>query len=378
MKKVIEIALVGAPNSGKSTFFKALTLKDVKIADYPFTTIEPNEGTGFVTSKCPCKNEKSPDEECGNCLDGVRLVPLKVWDVAGLVKGAHEGRGRGNSFLDNVMQAEGLIHVLDMTGKTDENGEAAEGHDPEETVKMLNEEIEYWMFNLIKKDAKLFSHSKDIVKTIGKRLSGLGINEMQISKSVGNETSFNDEELLELCRRIRKRAKPILIAGNKIDKEDAEKNLGKLKEAIGTSGDYELALREANKIGLIKYIPGSRKFEEIKEAEGRQRAGLAKMHEFLADKSTGVQECMNKLVFDILDYVVVYPVANNDWTDSKGRKLPDALLMRNGSTCVDLAYAIHDDIGKKFITAIDAKSGKTVGGNYVLKDGDVISVRSGK
>src|SRR3989338_104438 len=114
-----EIGLVGAPSSGKSTFFKACTLKDVKIAPYPFTTLEPNEGLAYVRAACPCR-EKAVN--CGKCISGVRFVPIKLWDVAGLVPDAHKGRGRGNAFLSDVMKSDALVHVVDMSGTVDYEG----------------------------------------------------------------------------------------------------------------------------------------------------------------------------------------------------------------------------------------------------------------
>ena len=116
---MIEIGLAGKPNAGKSTFFKSATLIDVAIANYPFTTIEPNVGIAYVRTRCVCR-ELGID--CGKCVDGWRFIPVKLIDVAGLVPGAHEGRGLGNEFLDNLRQAEGVIHVVDASGSTDEEG----------------------------------------------------------------------------------------------------------------------------------------------------------------------------------------------------------------------------------------------------------------
>ena len=80
------IGIVGKPSSGKSTFFKAATLAEVEIANYPFTTIKPNHGTGFVKVKCV---DRELGVKCnprfGYCLNGKRFVPVDLLDVAGLV-----------------------------------------------------------------------------------------------------------------------------------------------------------------------------------------------------------------------------------------------------------------------------------------------------
>src|SRR2546422_688081 len=105
----MELGLVGKPNVGKSTFFAAATLVPVAIANYPFTTIEANRGVAFVRKSCPhtelghaCKPRNAP------CEDGTRLIPVELLDVAGLVPKAHEGRGLGNKFLDDLRQANAL------------------------------------------------------------------------------------------------------------------------------------------------------------------------------------------------------------------------------------------------------------------------------
>src|SRR3990167_3757917 len=106
------IGVVGKPSCGKSTFFKAATLAEAEIANYPFTTIKPNHGVGYVRVECA---EKDFNVKCnprfGYCIDGTRFVPVDMLDVAGLVPGAHEGKGMGNQFLDDLNQADVLIHI---------------------------------------------------------------------------------------------------------------------------------------------------------------------------------------------------------------------------------------------------------------------------
>src|SRR3989338_7459591 len=107
------VGVVGKANVGKSTFFKAATLADVEIANYPFATIKPNHGVGFVKIDCIDKEfniQCNPRE--GYCVSGYRFVPVNMIDVAGLVPGAHEGKGMGNQFLDDLNQADVLIHVV--------------------------------------------------------------------------------------------------------------------------------------------------------------------------------------------------------------------------------------------------------------------------
>jgi len=130
------IGLVGKPNSGKSSFFKAATLIDVKISSVPFTTIEPNVGIAYVITDCVCKEfDVKCNPKYGKCSKGKRFIPVKLMDVAGLVPGAHKGKGLGNKFLDDLRQADALIHVVDFSGYTDAEGKPTSNYNPENDIK---------------------------------------------------------------------------------------------------------------------------------------------------------------------------------------------------------------------------------------------------
>ena len=147
---------------------------------------------------------------------------------------------------------------------------------------------------------------------------------------------------------------------------------------VPTSSEAELVLRMANKSGIIRYIPGDRDFEIVGKPTDPQKKALEKIRSILKHYgSTGVQECLNKVVFDLLEYVVVYPVEDeNKLTNVDGEVLPDALLMSKGSTAHDLAYMVHTDLGEGFLYAVDARTKRRVGEDYVLKNGDIIKVVS--
>jgi len=396
------IGIVGKPNTGKSTFFKAATLAEVETGGRPFVTIEANAGVGFVKVECI---EKEFNVKCqpnkGFCLHGWRFVPVKLLDVAGLVPGAHEGKGLGNAFLNDLGTADALIHIVDVAGATNEKGEPVKSgsYDPCNDVRFLETEIDMWFFNLMKKGWNKFSRlsehqSKDIALAIADQFSGLKIDfdmvktamrSLNLNKKL---TEWSDEELKSFATELRKASKPIIIAANKIDLPAASENITKLRKefpddiVIPCSAESELALREAAKKELIDYIPGEKTFEILKSAKlnEKQRAALTFVKEkVLASwNNTGVQNCLNTAVFDRLKYIVVFPGGVHKLEDAKGRILPDAFLMPPESTAIDFADKIHSDFAKNFIKAINVMTKKPVGRDYVLKHRDVIEIISKK
>ena len=373
--------IVGCPNSGKSTFFKALTLAEVEIANYPFTTIQPNQGVAHVTKECPCKRlgvKCSPKNS--RCESGVRYIPIRILDVAGLVPGAHEGKGLGNQFLNDLTQASGLIHVLDASGKTNPEGRPENGWDPEKTIGILENELDEWIRDIASKafqKSKIISKTqkKPIEKLLADQLSGLGITEEHIKKALKE----SDPEGLEFASILRKISKPILTAANKIDLPEAQHNLPSLKSkfnAVPCSAESELALKEAAKHGLISYVPGGPDFEITGTLSEKQKTALEFIRKNVLEKfgSTGVQASLNSLIFGTLGMIVVYPVADiNKLSDSQGHVLPDAHLIPKGTTLKELAYRIHSDIGDHFLGGVGVDR-KKIGAEHQLEDGDVVEI----
>ena len=398
------VGIVGKPSCGKSTFFKAATLAEVEIAAYPFTTIKANEGMAFVRVDCV---DKDFNVQCnprqGFCIDGQRFVPVKLLDVAGLVPGAHAGKGRGNAFLDDLRQADALIHVVDASGSTNAEGEAvpAGSYDPRNDVRFLEEELDLWFMDMLKKTWSKFSkqvlltHAKEQDVAIADQFSGLKINLAMVKKAMQKLdlsgkplTNWTDDDLRKFASELRLVSKPIIIAANKSDLPPSKQNIENLKKEfpdymiVPCSAESELALREAAKKDLVKYIPGDSDFDVIKpdSLTEEQKKALTFVKEKILKvwNSTGVQQCLNSAVFDLLKYIVIFPGGVNKLADAKGNVLPDAFLMPPNSTALDFAYRLHSDFGDNFIRAIHVKTKKTVGKDYKLANRDVIEIISKK
>jgi len=395
---MITIGLIGKTNVGKSTFFAASTLIDVPIANRPFVTIEPNVGIAYVKEKCVhvefgvrCNPRNSV------CIGDYRFIPVKLVDVAGLIPGAHEGRGLGNKFLDDLRKADVLIHVIDASGSTNEEGIPVPpgSRDPEEDIKFIENEIEEWFFSIVSKDWQKFARTtdlsnKDPVDELLSKLSGLSINKYHIIETLRQSKLENvklmqwtDEDLRRFSKKLREISKPIIIAANKADLPESRKFIEKLKQkynyVVPTSAEAELALRKAAKAGFIDYIPGERDFKILKDLGAKQREALDYIKKNVLEiyGSTGVQEAINTAVFGALSMIVVYPVEDEKkLTDHNGNVLPDAYLIKKGSTPKDLAALIHSDLAKGFLFAINVKKKMRVGEEYQLQDGDVIKIVS--
>lgn len=396
------VGLVGKANVGKSTFFGAATLKPVEIAGFPFTTIKADMGVAYVRTPCVCREMGVTDNPQNSaCVDGVRLIPVDLIDTPGLIPGAHMGKGLGNQFLDEVRRADALIVVADASGMTDINGQVCDplAHDPLEDVQMFENEFDLWLTALIRKDWDRISRTaqsvkEHIAKHMEEKLTGLGINRYQITQAVNeaglngfNSANWTDEEFNKFIVQLRKTSKPLIVAANKADREGADKNVERIREAgylvVPTCAEAELALRRAAEAGLVDYTPGDKDFKinNPEKLNKSQLAALERIREKVFKKygGTGLQEVLNTAFYSLLDMITVYPVEDAEkLTNHQGHVLPDCFLVPKGTTAKQFAGVIHTELAESFIHAIDARSKRRLGDTYILEDNDIIQIVSAK
>jgi ribosome-binding ATPase YchF (GTP1/OBG family) len=363
------------------------------VGNYPFTTIDANRGVTHVRTECPCLGR---EERCGqeHCHDGKRYVPIELVDVAGLVPGAHEGRGLGNQFLDALSHADAIVNVVDASGGTTEEGEPVDvgTHDPLRDVDFVETELDRWLAGIVgdnweSVERQSRSPDFDLEAALTELLTGIGSRTPDVTRALReleypeDPIAWTDEDRAALAERIRRLTKPIVVSANKADVAP-EENLADLldldRTVVPTTADGELALRRAAEAGAIDYDPGDPDFEIVAELSDEQTAGLETIREVMAEwGGTGVQASLDGAVYDCLDRITVFPVQDaNKWTDGQGNVLPDAYLLEPGATPRDLAYAVHTDIGEGYLHAVDARSGREIGEDHELEEGGVVKIVS--
>lgn len=392
------IGIVGKPSTGKSSFFMAATSVAVERSPRPFTTIKPNRAVGYVEVECVDKEfGVKCNPRSGYCIDGRRFVPVELLDVAGLVPGAHEGKGLGNKFLDDLRQADVLIHIVDASGSTNENGEKVEAgsYDPANDIRFLEAELEFWIKGIMDNNwAKLSKESrvKGNEEALFNQFTGLKISRDAVVRALAELNlkekmleQWSDDEKMNFAKRMRVVGKPILIAANKCDVPGAYKNYERLVEEfpqhiiIPCSAEAEIALKSAAKNKFIRYVPGDSDFEIVGDIDEQQRKALGFLRTYTKRAGgTGVQRALNAAVFDFLKYVAVFPGGVNKLADNEGNVLPDVFLFPPGSTALDFAARIHKDMAKNFIRAINARTRRALGADYVMQHRDVLEIVFGR
>ncbi|KAL4815600.1 P-loop containing nucleoside triphosphate hydrolase protein [Aspergillus spinulosporus] len=408
------IGLVGKPSSGKSTTLNSLTDASSKVGNFPFTTIDPQRAIGYLQIDCACKRYGVADKckpNYGACTDGKRSVPIELLDVAGLVPGAHQGRGLGNKFLDDLRQADALIHVVDVSGTTDAEGKATRGYDPSQDIEWLRSEIVRWVLgNLMQKWGSIKRRHMAIkataVETLQNQFSGYGSTPSTVARCLDRLAlkepleDWSDETVEQVVQAFIDEKFPTVFALNKIDHPDADKNISKIakmqdpQRIVLCSAISEVFLRKLAKQNYIKYTEGS-EFLDTREdliADGDpDGGGLKEMDEKLKTRvenlkdmvlyrfgSTGVVQCLSRAA-EVLGLVPVFPVRNlHTFSSGTGTAaFRDCVLVKKNSTVGDVARKVMGDVP---ISYIEGVGGVRVSEDEIVAVGkhDVLSFKPGR
>jgi ribosome-binding ATPase YchF (GTP1/OBG family) len=356
------VGVVGKPNVGKSSFLNVATNAKAEVGDRPFVTIEPNVGVSFFETACACAHFKR-QEECrpryGSCVNGVRNVPVKVLDVAGLVPGASQGLGLGNKFLDDLRVAHVLLHVVDASGTTNERGEKTVNYDPCNDAEWLKQEIEEWVFgNLWPRWGTVARRhgatKRPVVVTLQQQLGGYGARKALTAKVIAKMglvdpvdlSAWDEEKVRAFVRAFLEERFRIVLVLNKIDRKESEKWISKLLDKYGDdnvvlcSAAAEHVLKSMVKKGLIEYKTGREEVVILKELDEKQEKQLQSIRDLILFRfgSTGVVTAINKAV-ENAQVIPVFPVnsIHNFGAREGDGCFKDVVIMREGSTFGDLA-----------------------------------------
>ena len=397
----IKIGLIGKTNTGKTTFFNSSTLSAGEISTYPFTTKKSSTSIGYAITLCVHPEFNVIDNPNNSkCKDGWRYIPIELIDLPGLLKDSWKGKGLGNQFLSIASQSDALLHVVDASGSIDSSGRIAEvgSGDPVSDFADIEEELNMWYQKIFEgnrdKLKKIAESDNDQTNALTQLYQGMGVKKSHVKEAL--RITQLEEKIIEnydikdskkFSTELRRISKPTLIVANKIDVKGASKNFQRLREryndmiVIPASADSELSLRRAEQSELIKYSPGSEQFDILRtnDLNQKQRDALDFIKSDIMGEymRTGVQFAINVTVFKLLKMNSIYPVTIPEkLSDKKGRVLPDLILLKDGSTIVDLAKEIHSDLTKGLLYAKDLRYNLRVPTNYQLRDRDVISLVS--
>ncbi|KAF8457412.1 P-loop containing nucleoside triphosphate hydrolase protein [Terfezia claveryi] len=408
------IGLVGKPSSGKSTMLNSLTDASSKVGNYPFTTIDPQRAIGYLQVDCACARFNKQDQckpNYGSCKNGKRSVPIELLDVAGLVPGAHEGRGLGNKFLDDLRHADALVHVVDASGTTDAEGKETRGYDPSQDIVWLRGEIVRWVQgNLMSRWGSIkrrhVALKATAVDTLQTQFSGYGSTSNIVARCLDKLClkepleHWSDETVELVVNAFVDEKFPTICALNKIDHPDADKNIAKIAKKVPpesivlTSAIAEVFLRKLAKQKFIQYHEGSEFVdtrEDLVAAGDPEGGGLKEMDDKLKTRienlrdmvlfrfgSTGVVQVLTRAA-ELLGLVPVFPVRNihSLTSTSKEPMFRDCVLVPRGTTVMGACRKVMGDVP---IAYIEGVGGVRVGEDEIVTVGkhDILSFKVGR
>jgi GTP-binding protein YchF len=356
----MRVGIVGMPNAGKSSLFNALTRAGAEAANYPFTTIEPN------VAVVPVVDERL--DRVAETIGASNVVydTIDFHDIAGLVRGAHEGEGLGNRFLANIREVDAIVHVV--RAHHDPNVVHPEGEvDPARDIETIETELVY--ADLEQAERRLDRVTKQArggdkqaqaeERWLGELIAALQAGRPARTVPVPDDAPGALRKLQPLT------AKPVLLVANVDEGDDAVPS--------------EIA-EHAAAIGAVAVAVSSRLEAELAELDD---ADAAAMRDELGIAESGLRRVVDG-AFSLL-HLIAFFTAGED-------KPGQSWHLREGLTAWNAAGEIHSDIQRGFVRAevvgweelVDAGGYagardrgvlRVEGRDYLMRDGDVITVR---
>lgn len=343
-------------------------------------------------------------------------MPIELLDVAGLVPGAHLGKGLGNKFLDDLRHADALIHVVDVSGTTDAEGKATRGYDPSQDIVWLRSEIVRWIQgNLMQKWGSVKRRHVAVkataVESLQGQFSGYGSTSAVIARTLDRMAlkepleHWSDETVAKVVEAFTDEKFPTVFALNKIDHADADKNISKISKMqdpnriVLCSAISEVFLRKLAKQGFVRYTEGT-EFVDTREdliADGDpDGGGLKEMDEKLKARvenlkdmvlyrfgSTGVVQVLSRAA-ELLGLVPVFPVKNvgtfnsgNVGSGATESVFRDCVLVKKNTTVAECARKV---IGDAPLAYVEGAGGVRVSEDAIVSVGhnDILSFKVGR
>ena len=374
------IGIVGLPNVGKSTLFKALTKKQVDASNYPFCTIDPNVGTVAVLDERIEQLAKLSNSE------KKIYTTIEFVDIAGLVKDAHKGEGLGNQFLANIREVDAIVQVVRQF--SDKNVVHVAGKvDPESDKETINLELIFADWQTLEK--RIARNLKDLHanKKEAKELAPV-LEKLKSGFDAGKLASeiITDEKEKLLVRDLNLlTSKPMIYVLNvdesamaqatadedKIYPASADASAGPVQQPVV----YGAGKQETDYISISAKIESE--LTELPETEAKSMLQELKL------ESSGLDKLIKKSyeILGLVTFLTTGPDESRCWTIKKGAKAPQA------------AGVIHTDFEKNFVKAevinwqdlLNAGSEQAArekglirieGKEYVVQDGDVIHFKT--
>ncbi len=340
-------------------------------------------------------------------------MPIELLDVAGLVPGAHEGKGLGNRFLDDLRHADALVHVVDVSGTTDAEGKITRGYDPSYDIEWLRGEIVAWVHGNLKEKWGSIKRRHVAIKanpadTLQGQFSGYGstralvvrvLDRLQLKEPLEH---WSDETVLKMVNGFVDEKFPTILALNKIDHPDADRNIAKIAKAIRPeqivlcSAISEIFLRRLAKQGYIRYREGAEYLDtredlieqgdpdggSLKEMDDKLKTRVENLKDMVLYRfgSTGVVQVLTRAA-ELLGLVPVFPVRNvhtyGSGTAGATAVFRDCVLVKKGSTVSDVARKVMGDAPIAFV---EGDGGRRVAEDQLIVVGknDILSFHVGR